>query len=171
MDFLNDDYDYREGIPQKMEISDWKSHCDTELKAGKNGTRVSGTYSVLLIKNSALPLQIMELGFGMETAMCESHNLLSIMIHAVCGLTWLELHDRLSVAENNVLSIFSLPTLNLIMQGAFELLQDLREETLTLKQLDARARTIGVNLREQMGYNPFKNPRLYHQAYQTNWGK
>tara|TARA_Y100000592_G_scaffold27500_1_gene43656 strand:+ start:1079 stop:1582 length:504 start_codon:yes stop_codon:yes gene_type:complete len=165
MDFLEVDYDYRYGTPIKMEVTDWKEYL--KKHKSEDRVRVSGEYSILLLKNSAIPLELMYQGYGIETSMCESHTYLSILVHAFTGLTWFDLHERLGVQENNVLSVFNLKTLNLVMQGAFELLTNMREENLTFKELDARARSIGVALRDQIGYNPFTSPSIYHKAYRT----
>lgn len=172
MDFLNEKFDYRFGTPVKMDVSDWKKRCENEIKGGSGSVRVSGNYSILLVKNSALPLELMDLGFGIETSMTESHVLISTIMHALIGIEWSKLAVLLDFYENDILQVFSLPTLNLIMQGAFEMLRVLREEDVTeLDKMEARARSIGVSLRKEMGYNPFRNPEFYHKAYQTKWSK
>ena len=172
MDFFESDFDHREAIPVKMGFWDWKTYCETRIEEGESKTRVSGTYSVLLLKNSAIPLELMSQGYGIETAMCQAHNVVSSILRAFTGLSWYKLHQRLDVKMNALLDVLSLPTLNLLMQGAVEMLTVLREEQVCLFKMEERAYNIGVSLRDQVGYNPFKNPEIYHHAYQTNrWEK
>ena len=169
--FFCEKYDYRFGTPEKMEIEEWKSKVETEIKAGEHSVRVSGNYSVLLIKNSALPLELMDQGHGIETSMVQAHHLVSTIVHALCGIHWSVLADQLDFYENEVRNVMSLPTLNLIMQGCFEMLRILREEEIMdLNMMEEKARIVGVALRDEMGYNPFRNPHFYHKAYKTNWG-
>ncbi len=171
MEFLEPNFDHREAIPVKMEISDWQAYCEAKIKQGEGKVRVSGTYSVLLLKNSAIPLELMSFGYGIETAMCQSHNIISSILYAFTGLSWYTLHKRLNIKMNTVLDVLSLPTLNLVMQGGVEMLKVLREEQIDLFDMENRAYNVGINLRGHMGYNPFKSPEIYHKAYQTNWEK
>ena len=171
MEFLEPNFDHREAIPVKMEIKDWQEYCERKIKEGGDKIRVTGTYSVLLLKNSAIPLELMSKGYGIETAMCQGHNIISSVLQALTGLSWHKLHVRLLVEMNVVLETLSLPTLNLVMQGGVEMLRTLREEHIDLFDMEDRAYNVGINLRAQMGYNPFRSPEIYKKAYQTNWEK